>query len=390
MWRYPAYGGIEKVTTILANYFAEQLGWEVSIISHCGEHEDELLPELSPQVKLSIMPHGKNPAYPDNTTFLQQALALSRPDVLIFQDSYFNAVPLFHIDDDIPVIAVEHSTPDCYLKALAFECHTHPIDNAHDFVVFKCLFPYRWTKLYLKARQRHRFIYNLSDAYVMLSSRLFSSFKRITTLRHATKLKAINNPLTIQPSTNTEDKENICVFISQLVNEKGLDNLLHIWQLVERQENEWELVIVGDGPERTHIEDFIREQHVSRITLTGYQADVTPYLRKASVYLMTSIFEGWGLTLVEAMAMGCVPLAFNSYASARDIIDDGINGYLIKPFNIKAYAQKLLSLVQNPCLRQTMSQSTKRKSQEFSIEKIGPRWRQLIEDVIINHKSIER
>ena len=89
LWRYPAYGGIEKVTTILANYFAERLGWNVSIVSHYGEYVDELLPELSSRVNLRIMPHGKNPEDADNTIFLQQVMMLLRPDVIIFQDCYF-------------------------------------------------------------------------------------------------------------------------------------------------------------------------------------------------------------------------------------------------------------------------------------------------------------
>lgn len=383
LWRYPAYGGIEKVTTILANYFAERLGWNVNIVSHYGEHEDELLSGLYSQVNLSIMPHGKNPADPDNTIFLQQAMALSPPDVLIFQDCYFNAAPLFQINKDIPIISVEHNTPDCYLKALSFEHHAHPINNLHDFAVFKMLYPYRWTKLYLRTRRRHRLVYRISDAYVMLSSRFFCAFKRIAMMHRTTKLNAIKNPLTVQPEiVKLEIKEKICVFVSRLVSEKGIVNLLKIWHLVEQEDKDWKLVIVGDGPERCTIEDFINEHRLTRINLVGYQNDVKPWLRRASIYLMTSIFEGWGLTLVEAMSMGCVPMAFYSYASACDIIDNGSNGYLIKPFNIKFYAQKLLELFNNFDLRKIMAKAATKKSQEFNIENIGPQWVQLIEKVI--------
>lgn len=389
LWRYPAYGGIEKVTTILANYFADRLGWNVSIVSHYGEYEDELLPELSARVNLSIMPQGKNPADPDNTIFMQQVMALSRPDILIFQDCYFNAVPLFQINKDIPIIAVEHSAPNCYLKALSFEHQTHPINNLHDFVVFKILYPYRWARLYIKIKRRHRLVYRISDAYVMLSPRFFSTFKWMTMMNSTPNLTAIYNPLTVQTEfVNFENKEKVCVFVAQLVSEKGIYNLLKIWQLVEQKNKEWRLVIVGDGPERITIEDFIREHGLFRVSLVGYQKDVRPWLKRASIYLMTSIFEGWGLTLVEAMSMGCVPLAFNSYASACDIIDDGINGYLIKPFNAKMYVQKLLELFNNSDQRQIMAIAASNKSQEFNIENIGTQWAQLIEKVIVqNHKK---
>lgn len=391
LWRYPAYGGIEKVTTILANYFAERLEWNVSIVSHYGEYEDDLLPELSSRVNLSIMPHGKNPEDPDNTIFLQQVMALSRPDVLIFQDCYFNAVPLFQINKDIPIIAVEHNTPDCYLKALSFEHHTHPINNLHDFVVFKMLYPYRWAKLYLKTKRRHRLIYRISDAYVMLSSRFFGTFKRIAMMYNTPKLNAIYNPLTVQTElVNLDIKEKICVFVSRLVSEKGIGNLLKIWQLVEQADKEWKLVIVGDGPERITLEGFISKHRLLRVNLVGYQKDVKPWLRRASIYLMASVFEGWGLTLVEAMSMGCIPMAFDSYASVYDIIDNGSNGYLIKPFNTKKYAQKLLELFKNSDLRQVMAIAAQKKSQEFNIENICTQWVQHIEKVIQNHKTIDR
>ncbi len=388
LWRYPAYGGIEKVTTILANYFAERLGWNVSIVSHYGEHEDELLSELSEHVNLRIMPHGKNPADPDNTIFLQQVMVLLRPDVIIFQDCYFNAVPLFQINRDIPIIAVEHNTPDCYLKALSFEHYMHPINNLHDFVVFKMLYPYRWARLYLKTRRRHRLIYKISDAYVMLSPRFFCTFKRIAMMHSTSKLDAIYNPLTVKTElVNIEIKEKTCVFVSRLVSEKGICNLLRIWQLVEKEDKKWKLLIVGDGPERVTIENFIREHGLFRVKLVGYQKDVNSWLRRASVYLMTSIFEGWGLTLVEAMSMGCVPIAFNSYASVCDIIDNGINGYLITPFNIKMYVQKLLELFNNFDLRQSMAIAAAKKSHEFIIENIGPQWEQLIDKVIVQSNN---
>ena len=386
LWRYPAYGGIEKVTTILANYFADCLGWDVSIVSHYGEHQDELMPELSARVNLSIMPHGKNPTNPDNTIFLQQAIVHSRTDVLVFQDCYFNAIPLFQINKDIPTITVEHNSPDCYLKALSFEHSTHSINNLHDFVVFKILYPYRWAKLYLKTRRRHRLVYRISDAYVMLSPRFFGTFKRIAMMYNTPKLDAIYNPLTIQTElVDLDIKEKTCVFVSRLVTEKGICNLLKIWQLVEQADKEWRLVIVGDGPERITIEDFIREQGLYRVNLVGYQKDVKPWLRSASIYLMTSVFEGWGLTLVEAMSMGCVPLAFNSYVSACDIIDNGSNGYLIKPFNTKLYVKKLLELFNNSNLRQIMAIAATKKSQEFNIENIGSQWAQLVERVIVQH-----
>lgn len=76
---------------------------------------------------------------------------------------------------------------------------------------------------------------------------------------------------------------------------------------------------------------------------------------------MTSLFEGFGLVLTEAMYYGVVPLAFNSYANVGDIINDKVNGFIIPPFDIKEYADKISSLIDNETLRLQMSEAAIKK-----------------------------
>jgi glycosyltransferase involved in cell wall biosynthesis len=97
---------------------------------------------------------------------------------------------------------------------------------------------------------------------------------------------------------------------------------------------------------------------------------------------MTSLFEGFGLVLVEAMHYGVVPMAFNSYANVSDIIEDGKSGYLISPFDINAYAERLAWLMIHEDERQSMSLTAKQKSEEFSMDRIGGKWDKLIDDLI--------
>ncbi len=91
--------------------------------------------------------------------------------------------------------------------------------------------------------------------------------------------------------------------------------------------------------------DFWRErmeylaQGIPNIRFVGYQ-DPLPYQLESSISCMTSLYEGWGMVLTEAMQCGAVPIAFNSFASVTDVIDHGRNGILVKPFSIKQYEKK--------------------------------------------------
>lgn len=108
--------------------------------------------------------------------------------------------------------------------------------------------------------------------------------------------------------------------------------------------SDWQLDIVGDGADRRIYEKWVASHAVKNVNFYGNQNPL-PYYKRSRLFMMTSLSEGWGLTLVEASQMGCVPIAYNSYASMSDIIDDGHNGVLI-PTNAEGkYAQSLKSLM---------------------------------------------
>lgn len=71
------------------------------------------------------------------------------------------------------------------------------------------------------------------------------------------------------------------------------------------------------------------------------------YYKESSIFCLTSNHEGWGLVLTEAMQFGCVPIAFDSFESIHEIIEDGKNGFLVKPFDMDKYADKVLRLADN-------------------------------------------
>lgn len=219
-----------------------------------------------------------------------------------------------------------------------------------------------------------------SDKVVMLSEKFIHEYVFFCKKKYIYKIIAIPNPLTIEELPR-EKKDNIVLFVGRLSREKGLPYLLRIWQLVEKRYPDWKLQIVGDGAERTNAERMARHLNLQHCSFCGMQKP-EKYYNKAKIFCMTSLFEGFGLVLTEAMHYGVVPLAFNSYANVGDIIDDKVNGFIIPPFDIEEYASKISILIQNEPLRSQMAEAAIRKSEEYTLSKIGMKWENLFQRII--------
>lgn len=126
-------------------------------------------------------------------------------------------------------------------------------------------------------------------------------------------------------------------------NQKRIKLALKIWKEVHkyRDVEDWNFIIVGDGIYKNEYLNMVRKENIPNVYFEGLQKDTEKYYRQSSIFMMTSAFEGWGLTLTEAQQMGCVPIAFKSYKSLTDIITDNYNGIIIEECNIDKYIHYL-------------------------------------------------
>lgn len=136
--------------------------------------------------------------------------------------------------------------------------------------------------------------------------------------------------------------------------------------------------MVGDGDKRQYMEKEIRSRRLKNIRLIGFQQHTSGYFMESSAHLMTSIYEGFSITNLEAAIRGTIPFAFNSFASAKDIIDDGQTGYLIKPFDVDAYVETFLAFTKLPQSKMiAMRRKAIERAQEFSLQHIADKWNEL-------------
>lgn len=377
--QFPGLGGIEVVTHLLANYFAES-GYPVTICSYLSNTKIDLRSKIHSGIQLVQLPHGNPLDHPENLNALKNLFANNHFSVVLFQDSYATIERhLFCVlkKYPTPLITVEHNKP--------LSRNIHRVSSEHRWNIFavrKKIGEFRYWHLTRPLRQRTLFL--KSTRYVLLSDRFLPELCKLVHIRDTKgKVLAQGNPLRFVRSENSvPPKEKSLLFAGTICYRKGIDRLLDIWEILSPEFPDWNFYIVGEGPELEWARTQVNLRKISQIHLTGAKSDMAPVYQKSSFLLMASDFEGWGMVLTEAMQWGCLPIAFDSYQSLHDIIDDNINGYIIPAFQKELYCQRLRNAMVNYSTLEQMRIAAIMKTQQFSISHIGKWWKALIEDVV--------
>ncbi len=182
------------------------------------------------------------------------------------------------------------------------------------------------------------------------------------------------------------DKENLVLFSGRLEQfSKRVDRLLRIWQKVAPNIPQWRLVIAGEGPDGEMLRRMAAEMGLERVEFLGYCSDMSGLYRRASVLCLTSQTEGWPLSLAEAQANGVIPIAFAATGGIRDILEpDGVNGFLVTPFDEDEYARKLLALVNMPEEEKLrIRHAVVKKAESYSPARTAEKWKKLFDNLEI-------
>lgn len=145
-------------------------------------------------------------------------------------------------------------------------------------------------------------------------------------------------------------KRKILTSVGRLSPEKGYTDLIDVFALINREMPEYTLHIVGDGGERSAVEEKIKAHGLEKsVVLCGYQKKdfINPLLSRSALYLMGSLEESFGIVLIEAQSYGVPCVAFSSARGACEIINDGENGYLIDGRDKKLFAEKVCELLRD-------------------------------------------
>ncbi len=172
----------------------------------------------------------------------------------------------------------------------------------------------------------------------------------------------------------------VIVAAGRLVRVKGFDRLIRAFTWVAEAHPGWRLRICGAGPERAALAGLIDELRLGRrVQLAGKVRGMEAELGAASVFALSSHFEGLSLALLEAMAKGLAVVAFDNCGGPCDVIDHGADGLLVPGGDERALARAICALIESPELRRRLGDGARRKAAGYGIESVGPRWDALIE-----------
>lgn len=171
------------------------------------------------------------------------------------------------------------------------------------------------------------------------------------------------------------------IFVGRLDYQKRPMTMIHIWQRVFPCFSDWHLDIYGEGEQRQEIESVANvlgmNIHVHRPT-----AKIFDCYRQSSILASTSLFEPFGLVIPEAMSCGLPIVAFDSPYGPSEIITDGVDGFLIKNDDEKAFSDCLSRLMADKSLRQHMGVAASQTARRYSAENIMPQWKSLFEYIV--------
>lgn len=364
-------GGVERVLTLKANYFAESFGYDVTIITTDGNDKPSFFP-LSDKVNVINLEINFDELW--HRSFIMRVFLY-----LLKQRKYklLLSKELYRIQPDITISTLRREIN--FINDISDgskkvgEIH---INRAH----YRNFTPNRsnfYRRLFAKYWM-HGLVDKVKrlDRFVVLTEYDRQAWQEIS------RVEVIPNPLPFYPDLNRCIRQKRVIVVGRYFNEKGYDLLLQAWAKIELVDKEWVLDIYGDG-NKAYYEKIAMELGLDtkRCRLNDKISDVQAEYMKSSLFVCCSRFEGFGMGIIEAMACGLPVVAFDCLWGPRSIIRNGEDGLLVERGNVEKLANVILSLIQAPDLLLEMGRSARKNVRRFDIKLIAEKWKILFDDL---------
>lgn len=361
-------GGAERVTADLAAYWVQR-GYKVTVVTQKDNADDAY--ELSPQVRRVVL--GTAGASGGGVSGvlanlkriwkLRRLMRRERPTVVLGMMTTSSILALLAARGlPCAVIATEH---------------THPPSQE---------LPNMWLRL-------RRWAYPQAERVVALTQGTADWIEehvpgsRLAVIPNAVRWPLSETGPTLQPAPRHGRRRLLAV--GRLHPHKGFDLLITAFGQLADYFPEWDLVILGEGDDREALQQQIDDAGLAdRISMPGRAGNVGQWYRESDLYVLSSRVEGLSNTLLEAMASGLAPVAFDCETGPREIVRHGIDGVLVTPAeDAEALAAHLSDLMAHPEKRQSYARRAADVLDRFSTARVMALWGQLFDD---SHKRARR
>ena len=168
----------------------------------------------------------------------------------------------------------------------------------------------------------------------------------------------------------------------RLTRQKGYDLLIPAFAQVAEAHPDWRLRICGRGRDKEALQNLIAEYGMGEaISLERPARDLGREMERASIYVLSSRFEGLPLVLIEAMSKGMAVVSFDCPTGPGDVVEDGVNGLLVPPADVDALAAGIRQLIEDADLRRGCAAAAVETARGYTIDSVGPRWEALLDDL---------
>jgi len=231
---------------------------------------------------------------------------------------------------------------------------------------------------------RYFFVHFVARKIIALSSGVARFYTQVLRVEpHKIIVIPYAHPVTAQPVRRELDPQSPVIgTVANLTEQKGLPYLIEAAAIVRRTHPAVRFRIIGGG----HLHDQLAAQ-IARlglqgtVELAGFQPNATALMPSFDIFVLPSLWEPFGLVLLEAMANG-LPIVATDVDGVADVVVDGETGILVPPANPQALAQAILQLVQDPALASRMGQrGWGRCAREFTVERMVARMASVYEEV---------
>lgn len=380
-----SFGGVQRVLAVIAGELSKE--HDVTILTHDNPKDtDTSMYDLNhTNIRFEYITYADLPFYeylPCKTYSLlyKKILPQNKLTSHIYGYSSFpfskrrKLIKILN-DGNFDIIVGVHAFLSLYLASISHQLKAKTVGWMHNSynAFFETKGLYLWN-------QKRQFIYempklNCTIVLTKTDSKLFKDNLGLNTY-------SIYNPLTIVPEGrgNKTFKTFLAVGrFSYLA--KGFDLLIEAFYLFSRKNNDWNLKIVGEGPEETNIKNLIQKYNLEdRITIYPFTKDIQNHYASASAFVLSSRWEGFPLVLAEAMAH-YLPIIASDLPIVKELFAQANNGYIFKCGNSADMADKLLLFTETFEYDQ-MGNNSYNLSKSLSIQSIKNQWNLLFENLL--------
>ena len=350
-------GGLERVLSIKASYFADALEYDIHILT-TNDPQNTTFFKFSDKIQF----HKSK----TNSSFVGYLLNFYKdvnkeinkinPTIIIVCDDGLKGLLFpFFIKKDRPMIYERHVSK---MAVLGYSSNT--FFNRIKVKFIKTLMDWGARKY---------------DAFVVLTNGNAKEWS-------LKNIKIIPNPLPFEGENNQDHKENIVIAVGKHSYQKGYDSLVRSWKDVAGRAKDWQLHIYGSYNKFCDVSGLIKECDVEdSVKLFPPTKEIREKLDSASLHVLSSRYEGFGMVIIEAMACGLPSVSFDCPFGPSDIIKDGFNGILVENGNEQKLAAALYQLIADKEKRLLMGNNAHASIEKYHIQNIGSLWRTLFDEL---------